>query len=261
MNPSLAVPAPQLDSLYSHAIADARWPEIGLRDRAARELWQLCCQRCPHYCPRASIECVQQSVWFDNRCQQLLQREPNTRFISIGGGLNTRFHRLSQASDWPRFSWWDLELAENRECKRGLLPEVDNYQLLEYHPENLATQLGDIIRAADTPVAILVERPALHFTRRQWDELTLSLREQAGDVELNLIFDYLTALSQAWPGAVKSRAGYFRVHFTLAASPAGGGLVNAQLLERSCLSRGVINRRFLGNLCGVWYAGHWRLVP
>ncbi|WP_020208342.1 hypothetical protein [Gilvimarinus chinensis] len=259
MSASLTVPAVLLDNLYSHAIADTRWPEIGLRDLAANELWQLCYQQCPQYCPRANVECVQHSAWFDARCQELLRRNSNTRFISIGAGLNTRFHRLSQSSDWPRFSWWDLEQAEYSNCKRGLLPAVDNYQLQEYQPDHLAAQLRTIICSADTPVAVLMERPALHFNRAQWDALTLSLQALAVDIEINVMFDYVTALSQAWSRAAKSRAGYARVRFTLAAKPTGGGLAKAQLLERSCLSRGELNRRFLGNLCGVWYAGHWRL--
>lgn len=248
MSASLSVPQYFLDHLYSHAVAHRRWPSLGLRDLAARELWQMCRSSCPR--AQANRHCLEHSAWFDRRCLKLLEACPDTQFINIGGGLNTRFYRLSQACDWPRFTWWDLELPDFYDCKKRLLPPLDHYCLQAFESDSLAAQLSDIIARTDKPVVLVCERPAAYLTRAQWQHLWHSVFAASGRSELHLLFDYLRRGSALWSRARRLSAGYPQINFT---QPHASfrGQPDSQLLQHSRIRPNPLWRS--------WHVAHWRI--
>ena len=250
MSTSLSVPQYFLDHLYSHAVAHRRWPSLGLRDLAARELWQMCRSDRPR--AQANRHCLEHSVWFDNRCLKLLRTRPDINFVNIGGGLNTRFYRLCQNCDWPRFTWWDLELPEFYDCKKRLLPRLDHYCLQSFQAHTLAAQLSDIIARTDQPVVLLCERPAAYLTRAQWQDLGRSVSAVKSHSDVHLLFDCLGRGTAFWPRAQRLSAGYPQINFTQPQA-CWGEQLGAELLQGSRVRSSILWRS--------WHVEHWRIAP
>lgn len=184
MTPKL--PADFTCNLYSHAMADSLWPELRLRDIAARELWErLSIGR--H--PRARKTQVACSRWFDLRCRDFIGRYPQAEFIALEPGLHTRFHRLSQQTDWPRFRWCDLDRPERAQCKQQLLPTVDNYRIIPLDSDRLCQQLGDLTGASRMPLMVLCEAPDKHFHLPQWQNILQALHQAAEQRPVELLYD------------------------------------------------------------------------
>src|SRR4051812_17243247 len=93
-------------ALCARAHARRQWPEMGFNDQSANLLAQLLGinlkQRLPLQDEQKIIERCQ---WFDERCLDFFQRHPRAMCIELGAGFSTRFHRLSDTADWPRFEW------------------------------------------------------------------------------------------------------------------------------------------------------------
>ena len=118
-------------ALSARAYAQQLWPAIGFHDHAAKSLAKLLGVSEPI---KKDLPwgrgCLLRSQWFDERCCQFFQRYPQAMCIDLGAGLSTRFHRLSDAADWPRFSWVDVDLPDVIAIKARAIPKIDNYQLL-----------------------------------------------------------------------------------------------------------------------------------
>lgn len=118
-------------ALSARAFAQQRCPESGFSDRSARLLAKLVgipdslCKD-----PEWERNCLVISQWFDAHCQQFFKRHPQGMCIDLGAGFSTRFHRLSEADDWPRFSWVDIDLPDITAIKKNAIPKTDNYQLI-----------------------------------------------------------------------------------------------------------------------------------
>lgn len=118
-------------ALSARAYAQQRCLESGFNDRSARLLAKLIgltdsvCKD-----PEWECNCLLRSQWFDSRCRQFFKRYPQGMCIDLGAGLSTRFHRLSEADDWPRFSWVDVVLPGITAIKKEAIPKSDNYQLI-----------------------------------------------------------------------------------------------------------------------------------
>lgn len=118
-------------SLTARAYAQQRWPEIGFHDSAASLLATLLGVSKPlQDNPVWELGCLLRSQWFDQRCSSFFEQYPQGMCIDLGAGLSTRFHRLSESADWPRFSWVDVDLPEIVKLKSRAIPRIDNYQLL-----------------------------------------------------------------------------------------------------------------------------------
>lgn len=79
---------------------------------------------------RAEMRALRRSGWFDRRCEAFFSRHPEALCIELGAGFSTRFHRLSARADWPRFHWLEVDTYEVIQQKNGLLPRIDNYELV-----------------------------------------------------------------------------------------------------------------------------------
>ncbi|MDO3381921.1 hypothetical protein [Gilvimarinus algae] len=240
-----------VNGVYSHAIAQQRWPELGLRDQAAVQLWERCQGFLPPVRPRAELLRVRRSAWFDERCLTQLQAYPCSRFISIGAGLSTRFHRLSQASDWPQFRWWELEGAEGARVKRHCFPVMDNYALIEVSEGQLAAELSALLAADPEPAVVLVEGPAAAMSEAQWQQLTVIC--EAAHCRVDLVFDCLPRMGR-WRARCLSAlmlAGlYSQVRFTCSIQLPTPGW---QVIQQARLGS-----RLHSRLLGGWYGVHLR---
>ncbi|MDO6747966.1 class I SAM-dependent methyltransferase [Gilvimarinus sp. 1_MG-2023] len=181
------LPADFTSALYSHAMADHLWPELRLYDKAARELWE----RLPTSTHRVRAQKTQitRSLWYDQRCLEFIRLHPSATFIALEAGLNTRFHRLSQQAEWPRFQWWELDRPERAACKQRLLPRVDNYRIEPLCPRDIAGQLQAILYTQARPVMIICEAANSHFTQPQWYNLLSALKPATTCQPIELIFD------------------------------------------------------------------------
>ena len=118
-------------ALSARAYAQQSWPELGFHDRAARLLARLLGINTPvGNDPLWERGCLMRSQWFDKHCRRFFKLHPQGMCIDLGAGLSTRFHRLSEADDWPRFSWVDVDLPDITTIKKNAFPKIDNYQLI-----------------------------------------------------------------------------------------------------------------------------------
>ena len=70
--------------------------------------------------------------WIDNQAHQFFLHYPKAVGIEIDSGLSTRFHRVSERLNWPKFSWKAINTHEVKQVISQVFPQMDNY-------ENLAT--------------------------------------------------------------------------------------------------------------------------
>lgn len=65
--------------------------------------------------------------WIDQQLLSYFQEYPKTECIEVNGGLSTRFHRLSEQSDWPQFSWCAINSHDINDYLQYIFPKLDNY--------------------------------------------------------------------------------------------------------------------------------------
>lgn len=68
--------------------------------------------------------------WIDQQLLSCFQEYPKTECIEVNGGLSTRFHRLSEKSDWPQFSWSAINPHDINDYLQYVFPKIDNYRSL-----------------------------------------------------------------------------------------------------------------------------------
>jgi hypothetical protein len=68
--------------------------------------------------------------WIDGQVLNFLDRHPHAMGVELGGGLSTRFQRLSGRIEWPRFSWVDMDSPDVIDCADMIFPPTDNYRLV-----------------------------------------------------------------------------------------------------------------------------------
>ena len=66
--------------------------------------------------------------WIDQQLLSYFQKHPKAECIEVNGGLSTRFHRLSEKSDWPQFSWSAINTHDINDCLQYVFPRLDNYR-------------------------------------------------------------------------------------------------------------------------------------
>lgn len=242
-----SIPQRFTDSVFSFAVADKRWPELRIIDQAARELWNTFSHASAR--PRAQKSRVVRSAWFDQRCADFIGRYPQGHFIALEPGLNTRFHRLSQATDWPRFYWCDIDRSDIAEAKGHLLPAVDHYQQRAVQGNNYTEQVQAYRQQQSNscttapPLLLIVEGADQVLTQAQWQELLAVLSTLAADAPVELLYDYRAVFNSPM---LDSRHAFSALN---ASSTAGG-----QVLCRSRIRAG-----FWRALAGAYYGQHLRL--
>ena len=178
-------------ALSARAYAQQSWPNIGFHDHAARALAKLLGVTTPlKNDPVWERHCLLRSQWFDERCRQFFKRYPQAMCIDLGAGLSTRFHRLSESDDWPRFSWVDVDLPEITTLKAKVIPQIDNYRLISANIVN-----DDWLTASGwhprTPLIITLESVLMEMNSSDISAIFSTITKHctaASNIEI--VFDY-----------------------------------------------------------------------
>lgn len=234
----------QLDRLYSHAIAAQRWPELGLVDSAAAQLMSIVSGGDRTSVSRAEPLAVVRSRALDARCLTFLQEEPNALVINIGAGLNTRFHRLSQQLDWPRFHWLELDSPELVKAQQAYLPLTDHYRCRGVSAEQLTSDVQKALQQWQGAVLIMAESPAAWLSADQWQMLLALCSQTPNNARCDIVYDYLSPGARRricyWGAALRRL--YPQAHFASPVVPAPW-----QVRHRTDLHG--------DTRCRIW--GHW----
>jgi len=202
---SINVSASVCKALSARAHAGRQWPDLGFSDQFAQLLAQLLDislkQRMPLPEERRLIERCQ---WFDDCCRHFFQRHPKAMCIELGAGLSTRFHRLSDTADWPRFQWVDIDMPQVTVSIAQVLPHIDNYTLI-----GADIMVDDWLRVSGwvegQPLLVLMEGVAAELGGNATLQLIYRLRQQAASSrELELVLD--DAYPGTWKAAFKNIA-------------------------------------------------------
>lgn len=65
--------------------------------------------------------------WIDQQANRFFRVAPMGLGIEVDGGLSTRFHRVSDQLDWPRFAWRTVNTSDVVDCLDYVFPQLDNY--------------------------------------------------------------------------------------------------------------------------------------
>lgn len=101
------------------------------RDRAAQAIVdRFGIERDLQGIPRTILtSALRQTQCIDQYVNTFLEAFPTGQGIEIDGGLSTRFHRLSETLDWPRFSWQLVINPVAHGYLNTLYPQLDNFRL------------------------------------------------------------------------------------------------------------------------------------
>lgn len=124
--------APQVSQLVTpvacRAQASDQADRSGFADRAAHYvLKQLGRSSGTEPWPAYNASHVGRWSWIDKQAVEFFLNHPLGRGVEVDGGLSTRFHRISEQLDWPRFSWNAINTADITECLQYIFPPLDNY--------------------------------------------------------------------------------------------------------------------------------------
>ncbi|MDO3384555.1 class I SAM-dependent methyltransferase [Gilvimarinus sp. SDUM040013] len=182
-----SLPEDLTNAVYSYAVAQWRWPELQLIDRAAAELWDKLPKH--NLQPHAQKKRVARSAWIDQRCLEFIGRHCNAEFVALRPGLNTRFYRLSQQVEWPRFCWYDLDHPATARYKHCVLPDVDNYQIAPFADPDTDPWLRRICGASQQPLMLIAENLNSSLSRAHWQRVVDTLHQAAGDRIVEIVYD------------------------------------------------------------------------
>lgn len=125
--------APQVSQLLApvacRAKASDRVDRSGFVDRAAHNVLKRLgrsagFERWPAY----NENHVKRWRWIDLQSIDFFKRHPQGTGVEVNGGLSTRFHRVSEQLDWPRFSWRAINTSDITDCLQYVFPRLDNHQ-------------------------------------------------------------------------------------------------------------------------------------
>lgn len=193
-------------ALSARAYANQRYPESGFNDRSAQLLAKvLGITDSVHKDSEWERNCLLRSQWFDARCRQFFRQYPQGMCIDLGAGLSTRFHRLSEADDWPRFSWVDIDLPEITAIKKKAIPTIDSYQLIaaDIVQEDWLAKTGWHPR---TPLivtleSVLMEMPSVHVRAA----LSVLTKHSLAQSHIEIVFDY-PVKTRSWKTLFQSKS-------------------------------------------------------
>lgn len=69
-------------------------------------------------------------AWIDSQARSFFTLHPKGHGIEVDSGLSTRFHRISEQLDWPRFYWNAINPLDVNDCLRFVFPNLDNHHLV-----------------------------------------------------------------------------------------------------------------------------------
>lgn len=105
---------------------------------------------------------IARCTWIDDQLRLFLDINPDAEGVEVNGGLSTRFHRLSEQLDWPRFSWSAINTFDVNECLEYVFPTLDNCKYFACHqPES---DWGNFVnwQGEKRKIVIIGEQKPLH---------------------------------------------------------------------------------------------------
>lgn len=106
--------------------------------------------------------------WIDQQLLSYFQESPKTECIEVNGGLSTRFHRLSEKSDWPQFSWCAINPHDINDCLQYVFPKTDNYRSLGDNNSLISWQKHVLWNSRKNKILILGEYQSV----QNWNDFT-----------------------------------------------------------------------------------------
>lgn len=121
-----------IEPVISRATASAVYPRLGWRDRWAEMVLEKLdvapeLMRSFRASSEQQFDGLQRCKWIDDQLLTFLRRYPNAQVVELNAGLSTRFHRISNACDWPRFSWVAVDTMDVTEVVSYVFPKLDHH--------------------------------------------------------------------------------------------------------------------------------------
>lgn len=127
--------------------------------------------------------------WIDKQVLRFFQCHPTGTGIEVNAGLSTRFHRLSDASDWPRFSWRTVNTEEVSGYVNLVFPVLDNHvSIVSDEPfEHWVDQLSIPNRSSSSNAKIaLIDEPHRMLSEQNFRDMAALIRDHLGAVTPSL---------------------------------------------------------------------------
>lgn len=121
----------KLNDLTQPLFERAAHPRLNtkLKDRAAGFVLERLGLECTSEAKRSiAREILQATHWIDSKINAFFEAHPSAQGIEVDSGLSTRFHRLSELSDWPRFSWQMINKPDVAAYLDYIFPPLDNFR-------------------------------------------------------------------------------------------------------------------------------------
>lgn len=184
--------------LSQRAGARKNWPQLGFCDPAAQIVLDRLNAGIRYLQPVSTpSDCIalKRSQWMDHRCQQFFARYPHALCVELGAGFSTRFHRLSELADWPRFRWLEVDTADVIQQKAKLLPAIDNYELVA---ANIVD--GDwLAHWQGEPLIIVLEHRLMFMSQAEVQHVFAGIAKHVqGRAPVEIVFDYLSPATLFW---------------------------------------------------------------
>ncbi len=121
-----------LEPVIDRATASARYPRMRWRDQWAEMVLEKLgvapiLTRTFRVSTAQQFDNLQRCKWIDDQLLAFLQRYPDAQVVELNAGLSTRFHRISNACDWPRFSWVAGDTTDVIDIVRHVFPTLDHH--------------------------------------------------------------------------------------------------------------------------------------
>lgn len=105
---------------------------FGFRDQAARfvleRLGVMPLTRTESLPEKSYGDTLESTQWIDDKIKAFFDIYPQGQGIEVNAGLSTRFHRICESADWPRFSWQLVSPPEVADCLNYVFPPLDNFR-------------------------------------------------------------------------------------------------------------------------------------
>ncbi len=98
-------------------------------DRFARSVLTKMSITTPFRQPHSKVtQNINHCKWIDSRVLDFLEAHPFGEGMEILGGLSTRFYRLSESLEWPRFCWTSINTENDNNYLSKVFPATDNFK-------------------------------------------------------------------------------------------------------------------------------------
>lgn len=121
-----------IEPVICRATASSMYPRLRWRDRWAELVLERLdvapeLTRTFRVSSEHQFDSLERCKWIDDQLLEFLRRYPDAQVVELNAGLSTRFHRISNACDWPRFSWVAVDTSDVTEVVSYVFPKLDHH--------------------------------------------------------------------------------------------------------------------------------------